>query len=187
MTGPGTSSTDIYFIQIRPFEQKYTQSQQGGMPGGGDSGQEALSRQQKDIISATFKLIRDKDKMEAKEYLESLKSLALVQNRLQAQTQGVVDRLTRRGAADSGANFAKLAEYLVNATTDMGKAGVALGAQKPDEALPHEQKALQQLMRAESLFREIQVSFSQSSGAGAEGRRRMRRTWPICSSSSSTS
>ena len=34
VTGPGTSSTDIYFIQIRPFEQKYTQSQQGGEPGG---------------------------------------------------------------------------------------------------------------------------------------------------------
>ncbi len=46
----------------------------------------------------------------------------------------------------------------------MGKAAVALGAQKPVEALPYEQKALQQLMRAESLFRDIQVSFSQGSG-----------------------
>jgi hypothetical protein len=166
VTGPGTASTDIYFIQIRPFDQKYTQSQQGGMGGGGESGQEALSRQQKDIISATFKLIRDKDKMEAKEYLDSLKSLALVQNRLQAQTQGVVERLQRRGAADAGENFAKLGEYLSAATKDMEKAGIALGAQKPSDALPSEQKALQQLMRAESLFRDIQVSFSQSGGSG---------------------
>jgi hypothetical protein len=40
--------------------------------------------------------------------------------------------------------------------------------EKPTDALPHEQQALQQLMRAESLFREIQVSFA-AQGAGGSG------------------
>jgi hypothetical protein len=168
-TGPETSSSDIYFIQIRPFEQKYYQRQQQGMQGnqGGES-DEALSRQQKEIISATFKLIREKDRMESKEYTDSLKSLALVQSRLQTQTQGLVDRLQRREAAQAGIDFKKLEEYLKNAVGEMEKAAVNLGARQPDNALPEEQKSLQQLMRAESLFREIQVSFA-AQGGGASG------------------
>jgi hypothetical protein len=170
VTGPGVSSSDIYFIQIRPFEQNYKQDQQGMMSGGqGGDREEALSKQQKDIISATFKLIRDRDRMAAKEYLDSLKSLALVQSRLQAQAQNVVDRMQRRGAAEADEKFAKLSEYLKNAIGEMGKASAGLGAQKPDSAMPQEQKSLQQLMRAESLFREIQVSFAQNAtGSGSQ-------------------
>lgn len=168
VTGPGTADSEIYFIQIRPFEQKYVQNQ-AGAPGGGDQaneGQEALSRQQKDIVSATFKLIREKARMPQKEYVDGLEALALVQSRLQAQAQGVVDRLKRRGAADLNEDFQKLSEYLGNAIGEMGKAAIDLGARKPDSALPPEQKALQQLLRAESLFREIQVSFGMQSGSG---------------------
>jgi hypothetical protein len=170
VTGPGVSSSDIYFIQIRPFEQKYVQNQQGAPPGAqGGEGQEALSRQQKDIISATFKLIRDKERMAQKEFTDNVKSLALVQSRLQQQAQGLVDRLQRRGAVQIDDNFRKLFEYLKNAIGEMGKATADLGAQNPGGALPDEQKSLQQLMRAESLFREIQVSFAaQSAGSGSQ-------------------
>jgi hypothetical protein len=169
VTGPAASSSDIYFIQIRPFEQNYKQSQQQAMPGSqGNESQEALSRQQKEIISATFKLVREKDRMESKEYQDSLKSLALVQSRLQAQAQGLVDRLERREAAQAGPEFEKLGEYLKNAVSEMGKAAADLGAQKPSDALPTEQKSLQQVMRAESLFRDIQVSFS-AQNAGSSG------------------
>jgi hypothetical protein len=168
VTGPETSSSDIYFIQIRPFEQNYVQNQQqGGMQGGQEEGQQELSRQQKEIISATFRLIREKEQMVLKEYQDSLKSLALVQSRLQAQTQGLVDRLRRRGAAQADDNFGKLSEYLKNAVGEMGKASVNLGAQKPNDAMPPEQKSLQQLMRAESLFREIQVSLASQNGGGS--------------------
>jgi hypothetical protein len=173
LTGPGVASSDIYFIQVRPFENKYTQSQQGVPPGGGGGeggGQEALSRQQKDIIAATFRLIRDKQILDPKEYADSLSALALVQSRLQAQAQGVVDRLIRRGVNEVSENFASMTEYLKAAIGEMQKAAVLLGAQKPAEALPEEQKALQQLLRAESLFRDIQVSFlSQGGGGGGSG------------------
>jgi hypothetical protein len=170
VTGPGISSSDIYFIQIRPFEQKYVQNQQAAPPGGGqeEESQEALSKQQKEIISATFNLIRGKDRMESKEYRDGLNSLALVQSRLQGQAQGLVDRLQRRGAVELDESFRRLSEYLKNAIGEMGKAAVDLAAQKPDSALPQEQKSLQQLMRAESLFREIQVSFGMQN-AGSSG------------------
>jgi hypothetical protein len=172
VTGPGNSSSDMYFIQVRPFEQKYIQNQQGSTPGSsreqgqqgqqgqGNESQDALSKQQKEIISATFNLIRDKDRIPSKEYLEGLKSLALVQGRLQTQAQTLVDRIQRRGAEEGDEDFGKLSEYLKNAIGEMRKAVVDLGGQKPETAMPPEQKSLQQLLRAESLFRQIQVSFA---------------------------
>jgi len=174
VSGPGLASSDIYFIQIRPFEHKYTQSQQGARPGGegggeGEGGMDSLSRQQKDIIAATFKLVRDKSVMDPKEYADGLNALALVQSRLQAQVQGIIDRLVRRGADAADEDFARMTEYLRAAVAEMQQAAVALGAQRPEDALPDEQKALQQLLRAESLFLEIRISFGSQQGGGGQG------------------
>src|ERR1051325_9820549 len=50
------ATSDIYFIEVRPFEMEYKQSQQqqgAGGGGGGDQDQNALSRRQKDLIAAT--------------------------------------------------------------------------------------------------------------------------------------
>jgi hypothetical protein len=176
ITGPSSGASDIYFIHVRPFDQKYIQSQQGQNAGGGGSGgsggaagQQELSQQQKDIISATYKLIRDKDTLDPKEYRDNLRSLALIQSKLQTQTGEVLDRLTRRGALNVNQDWKQLGEYMKKAADEMGKAAVNLGAEKPVEALPEEQQALQQLMRAESLFNEIQVSFQNQGGGGGGG------------------
>ena len=170
VTGPGTASSDIYFIQIRPFEQKYVQSQQSpSQEGSGEEeGQQALGMQQKEIITATHNLIRDKDSMPRQDYSDGLQTLALVQDRLQEQTQGLVDRMERRDAAQLDDEFAQLGAYLKNAVEEMQKAATELRAEKPQDAFPPEQKSLQQLTRAESLFREIQVSIAdQNSGTGS--------------------
>ncbi len=168
LSGPKSSSSDMYFIQVRPFEQRYVQSQQGAAPSGEGGAEEALSRQQKDIIAATFRLIRDGGSMDTREYTDGMKSLALVQRRLQTQTQGVVERMQRRDAVNVDDNFARLSGYLTNASGAMGNAAARLGSQRARDALPDEQKALQQLMRAESLFREIQISFGAQSGQGSQ-------------------
>src|SRR5919205_4135532 len=49
------ATSDIYFIEVKPFEMEYKQSQQGGGggQGQGDQDQNALSRRQKDLIAAT--------------------------------------------------------------------------------------------------------------------------------------
>ena len=164
VTGPGDASSDIYFIEVRPFEKEYSQSQSASGGGSGDGAQQALSRQQKEIVSATFKIVRDKELMDAKEYRDALSALALVQGRLQAQAEGIVTRLHRRGALTMGEDFGRMTQYLQSAIAEMGLAAAMLGEEKAKEALPKEQKALQQVMRAESLFREIQVSFGRQGG-----------------------
>src|SRR5207253_3949052 len=73
-------STDIYFIEVRPFGREYTQGQQGGGGGGGggeaDSA-EALSKRQKEIIAATFNLDRDKDvKYKGKDWTDNMNAVS---------------------------------------------------------------------------------------------------------------
>src|SRR5437588_4912223 len=63
-------STDIYFIEVRPFGREYRQGQQGGGGGGGgdqDDSTEALARRQKAIIAATHKLVNNKDQLKEEE------------------------------------------------------------------------------------------------------------------------
>ena len=52
--------TDIYFIEIQPFNRRFSQSQQGGgggVGGGGQQEQNEISRRQKEILTATWNLI----------------------------------------------------------------------------------------------------------------------------------
>ena len=65
VAGPKSTSSDIYFVKIRPFNQNFrqAQSQEGGGGGGGGGRQNqagALSEQERQIISATFNVERDR-------------------------------------------------------------------------------------------------------------------------------
>ena len=161
-----SSSTDIYFFEVEPFDREYYQSQQSGRGGGGQRDNIDLSRRQKEIIAATFKLERDRDRQSKDELEENSLTLALVQQRLQSEAQTIVDRMERRTAAVSDPRFQKMAEHLKEAITHMEPAHQYLNELETKEALPEEQKSLQQLMRAEALFKEIQVSFGQNQGGG---------------------
>ena len=162
-----TGTTDIYFLEVQPFDREYYQSQQGGMPGGGGAGNDMmLARRQKDIIAATFKLERDKDRQAQAEREENSQTLALVQQRLQDEAQTIVDRMDRRAGAIQDPRFKEMTKHLQQAITHMEPAHLFLNELKTQEALPEEQKAFQQLLRAEALFNEIQVSFGQNQGGG---------------------
>src|SRR4029078_12075964 len=71
------STSDIYFIEVKPFEMEYKQSQQAGGNGqSGDQDQNALSRRQKDLIAATHRLVREGDKYTAQERKEGYGDVA---------------------------------------------------------------------------------------------------------------
>src|SRR5690606_5367036 len=71
-----TATSDIYFREVRPFGREYRQAERGGM-GGGAGGQNAgvdgeLSQRQREIIAATFNLVRDRERYDEKEFGENL-------------------------------------------------------------------------------------------------------------------
>jgi hypothetical protein len=167
------TTTDIYFMEVRALDRIFRQSQEGGGGGGGGGGQgqedTAFARRQRQIVSATFRLIRDRSRIEDTQYESDLGTLAVNQSRLREQVELVLGRTSQRGAAMPGSDFAKMAEYLRNAISEMAPAEEELGRMDAEAALPPEQRALQHLQRAEALMRDVQVSFQQGGGGGGGG------------------
>jgi hypothetical protein len=167
--GSRIATTDIYFIEARPFDRRYSQAE-GGMPGGGGGGgmEGTLSVRQRQIVAATFKLIRDKAEYAKRDWEENLTTIALMQGRLREQVENLLRRMTNRGITEMDGEFATISESLKKALEEMGPAEEKLAAKDPDQALPPEQRALQHLQRADAIFRDVQVSF-QSGGGGGGG------------------
>src|SRR6185295_3128480 len=169
------STSDIYFIEVKPFEMEYKQSQQGGGQGqGGDQDQNALSRRQKDLIAATHKLIREGDKYTEQERKDGYEAVAAGQEKLRTDTIEFLDRMGRRlGDVDGQKQVAEMAEHLKQAAKEMEGAPPPLRKEQGKDALPPEQRALQRLLAADAIFREVQVAFGDqtSSGAGSGGQR----------------
>jgi hypothetical protein len=167
--GSRTATTDIYFIEARPFDRRYSQAE-GGMPGGGGGGgmEGTLSVRQRQIVAATFKLIRDKAEYVKRDWEENLTTVALMQGRLREQVENLLRRMTNRGITEMDGEFATISESLKKALEEMGPAEEKLAAKDPDEALPPEQRALQHLQRADAIFRDVQVSFQSGGGGGGQ-------------------
>src|SRR5919205_193989 len=170
------ATSDIYFIEVKPFEMEYKQSQQGGGggQGQGDQDQNALSRRQKDLIAATHRLMREGDKYTEQERRDGYEAVAAGQEKLRTDTLEFIDRMGRRlGGVDGGQKqVAEMAEHLRQAAKEMEGAPPPLRKEAGKDALPPEQRALQRLLAADAIFREVQVAFgNQSNGGGSGGER----------------
>ncbi|HYK20921.1 MAG TPA: DUF4175 family protein, partial [Pyrinomonadaceae bacterium] len=170
------ATSDIYFIEVKPFDMEYRQSQQQGGGGGqgGDQDENALSRRQKDLIAATHRLMREGDKYTEQERKDGYEAVAAGQEKLRTDTLEFLDRMGRRlGGVDEGQKqIAEIAEHLRQAAKEMEGAPPPLRKQEGKDALPPEQRALQRLLAADATFREVQVAFgNQNNGGGSGGQR----------------
>lgn len=162
-----TSTSDIYFLEVRPFGREYSQAQMtGGMGGGAGDVGSVLSARQKEILAATWRLVRDQKTFGKTEYSDNLKLVASQQQKLQQQTRTLSERIQRRALTSRDKEFQKLADNLLKAIEAMTPAHQMLSQEKPKEAITPEQTALQHLMRAEAYFRQIQVAFGNGGGGG---------------------
>ena len=152
--------SDLYFVQIRAFRRDFraAQSQAGGGGGGGGGGGDAraLSEAQRQVISATFNVIRDRDTFTDDEFRENTVFLTLAQGRLREQVETLVRRMNSRVMPADPA-FRSILAVLPRAAEEMRSAEAALQEQDVDGALPAEQRALQQLQRAEEAYDEVRV------------------------------
>ena len=165
-------TSDIYFLTIRPFGREYRQAESGPPPGaeGGGAGENPgeLSQQQREIIAATFNLSRDSADYDAAQFRQHVNTITLMQERLRDQVRALAERMNNRQVTGDSM-FARIAELLPQAATVMDTALVALRAAGPAGALQPEQRALLPLLRAEALYREVQVSMEQPAGGAGGG------------------
>ncbi len=169
--GSRSVSSDIYFMTIRPFERAYREADgQGGPPQGGqgETPETALSELQRQIIAATFNLIRQEDSYGADEFSENVVSVALAQGRLQEQVATLLQRMQNRGLVDTDPGFRDVSAILPRATEAMEQAHAQLDTEALRDALPHEQTALRFLQQAEETY-ERYVSQQQDQQGGGGG------------------
>ena len=151
--------TDIYFLEVLPYDREYSQSQQsGGGAGGGEDLR--LAKFQKEIIAATFNIIRDLKKLAPEELEEDIQTVAQMQEQLRQQAVTIKERIERRGGATDTPEFKQMVIYLTQAIEHMSQAHARLKDSDLAGALPLEQKAYQRLLRSEALFKEIQIAMS---------------------------
>ena len=166
--------TDMYFIEVRPFDLQFFQRQAsgGGMMGSGGERNE-ISRRQKETLTATWNLIQESDNPDEQskaEIRENALLLSEIQLKLRDQAQTLARRVKARQLAATDKDFEAFVENIEKAAEYMGPAGLLLKEQKLTESISPQQKALRHLRRAETIFRRIEISFGRG-GAGGQGGR----------------
>jgi hypothetical protein len=166
--------TDLFFIEVQPFNRNFSQAQAGGGGGGGaQQQQDEISRRQKEILVATWNLIKERNEgtssyLDEQQLHDNAQMLADLQRTLAEQARTLASRTRARQLTGADPRIQKFVESLEAAAKAMDPAAERLADIELDEAVPPEQDALQHLLRAESLFTDIQVAFQQG-GAGGSG------------------
>lgn len=163
-------TSDIFFMDVRPFAMTYRRaSGAGGASGGGRAGaqaEESLSAQQRSLVVALFKLVRDRGGMDKALFAENVTTLATAQERIRVRVDAIVRRLGARSIVDLNPGYRRMAEELPEAATSMREVEALLAALDVERALPEARQALLHLQRADSAFREAQVAQARQGGGG---------------------
>jgi len=168
-----TARTDIFFIDIQPFDRRYSQSQQSGQPGAQQGPrQDEISRRQREIIVSTWNIIREQqnNRGDNDAYVaDNAALLSRVQATLKDQVVTLVQRTQARQLTASAEDIALFVENLNKAAEVMIPAAEHLSEIELEQALLPEQEALQHLLAAEAVFTDISISMQRNNRGGRGG------------------
>jgi hypothetical protein len=143
-SGPGEASSEIYFIEIRPFNEDFHE-------GESEPGEPApnplleVIGSQKEIIRETWKHTNAQSTAD-NEYQSAVRKTGDKQDQLKDKTQKFVDELSV--AIQTTAQVSpEILMNLEDAIDKMGEATDSLNAVQPTEAIPPEQGALELLIK----------------------------------------
>jgi hypothetical protein len=170
--------SDMYFLEVKPFEEEFVAAQSGAGGGNGqgeDRSLEALISAQKDVITATWRLDRrgrDAGASSGDDVRAVARAQAEVRRRvMSASGDGQrADEIRRRlgGASQKPAGDESDA-HLVKAAGAMEQARTELEALSTAKALPHEMTALNGLLRAQAEIRRREVQRQEASNSAGNG------------------
>ena len=166
--------SDIYFLEVRPFDQEFEEAQSQALVAMDADGVGNLAEVQKQIIVATWKLDRqDRADRSADDFM----SIADAQAELRVTAERMAARIQGRGREsipDTRGRPRLENTAMAQAVGAMGEAEMSLRAHKTDESIPSEMEALTQLLRAQAEIRRQQVALQQSNQGGRQGASRAR-------------
>ncbi len=167
--------SDIYFLQVRPFEQNFSLAQsQAASSGAGDAIGDLVNAQ-KDVVSATWKLDRRAEAAGARSG-EDVRAVSRAEAALKTRVEQVsaafgasTMREPKRASPIAPEPLVPIpqrpeAAAMTAASAAMGGAVEALDGLRTTDALPHEMEALDELLKAQAEVKDIQVATGQGSG-----------------------
>ncbi len=168
--------SDIFFLEVKPFEEEFvaaqSQSMGQGMQGGG--GLQGLAEAQKEIIVATWKLDARARRARDAAAQQDIRTVAKAQADLRARAEQATAQMSRTGDPRRRRGLQGLVpgdNPLGRAVEAMGRAVNELDRVSTTQALPHEMDALNHLLRADTENRRRQVTRQQQAGGGGGANR----------------
>jgi hypothetical protein len=174
------SRSDIFFLEVKPYEEEFfaSESNAGGMSGMESTGLEDLIAQQKDIMAATWRLdARARRGGPNARSPQDIRAVGQAQTALRDKTEEVAMQMSAQMAQQRRRLGARAGltrpgdEPLPKAVQAMGRAAAELGKLNLAPALPHEEQALAELLKAAAEIRRRQVQMQQARGGGGNGNR----------------
>lgn len=171
------TTSDLYFAEVRPFEEIFRQGENGGggggqngnQGGGGDNPASKLVELQKDIIQATWNL-RRKQTTTSGGFAEDAKVVRDSQSSAIDQAEELKINL---GDEKSQAIATSALKSMETALSHLKDAAAKDSPQPLPEAVEAEQAAYQSLLRLQA--RVYQVSRNRNSSGGGRGQQRAQR------------
>ena len=169
------SRSDIFFLEVKPYEEEFVASESQGSSGGGQqsAGVEELAAMQKDIIAATWKIDARTRRAKDARPEQDIRAVAKAQASLKAKAEEVSAQMAgqafaerRRRGTQPGATRPGSDDPLPRAVEAMGRAAGELDRLQTAKSLPHEEEALSQLLKAAAEIRRRQVQRQQAQGGG---------------------
>ena len=187
---PSVVKSDIFFLEIKPFEQEFTlaRSQGAGM-GGGNRSVDDLVAAQKEIIVATWKLDRRAEAARGAQSAQDIRAVARAESELKTRVERTSSsfrdqtmRDPRRAQPTPGVPPRPAApqpragqtlpeeDAMTAAARAMGTAVTALERLQTDDALAPEMEALNHLLRAQADVKRREVTRQQAGGGAGQNR-----------------
>lgn len=177
---PTETRSDLFFLEVRPFNEEFVaaQSQAGGR-GGGDQQLDSLIEAQKEIISATWNIER---RSSGGRSAADIKAIAQAQTELKARAERAIQ--SRPGRPGGGflpqqvtrpPQTASTIDAVGAAVAAMTRAIEQLTADRTGDAIPYEMAALNGLLQAQAEVRRREIAQQQNSSAGGRGSNRQTR------------
>jgi hypothetical protein len=175
--GSNEGRSDIFFLEVRPFEQEFALAESQTMAGSGYNGSiDDLVVSQKQVVVSTWKIDRRAQAGSAVrggQPAQDIRAISRSESDLRVRVEEVASsfresamrdprsRLTRGGTGPTPEDL-----MMTAAVDAMGRAVAALDALKTGAALPPEMQALNALLEAQAQVKKRQVSRQQSAQGG---------------------
>jgi hypothetical protein len=165
--------SDIFFLEVRPFEQEFSLAESQSMAGSGYTGSiDDLVNAQKQIVVATWKIDRRTQASKARP-AQDIRAIGRSQSDLLTRVEEVASSLREATMRDprqrlgrAGDSSMPEEEAMTKAVEAMGRAVSALNALETRVALPPEMQALNALLDAQALVKKRQISRQQTAQGG---------------------